>query len=94
MHMLQPQPLTYVAGNHTPYRALGGVQQSTYPNTYNGMRCHLKRVWMRAEIIRGPPLAPMTALRRPSEVTTIMGDMDDCGFLRGRMKLGLDGGRP
>ena len=55
---------------------------------------YLKSVWMSAEMMRGPPLAPKTARSRPSLVTTIMGAMDDCGFLNGRMKLGLEGGRP
>ena len=40
-----------------------------------------------AEMMRGPPLAPTTASRRPSGVVSIMGDMLDRGRLPGRMKL-------
>lgn len=55
---------------------------------------HLKSVWMTEEMMRGPPLAPSAARRRPSAAVTIMGDMELCGFLKGRMKLDLLGGRP
>ena len=55
---------------------------------------HLKRVWMTDEMMRGPPLAPSAARRRPSDVVTIIGDIELCGFLNGRMKLARLGGRP
>ena len=49
---------------------------------------------MTDEMMRGPPLAPRAARRRPSVVVTIMGDMELCGFLKGLMKFALLGGRP
>lgn len=49
---------------------------------------------MMALMIRGPPEAPRTARRRPSAVITTMGDIEDCGFFPGRMKLGDEGSRP
>ena len=45
-------------------------------------------------MMRGPPLAPSTARRLPAESVTMMGDMEDCGRLPGRMKLAGEGGRP
>ena len=57
-------------------------------------QAHLKSVWMTDEMMRGPPLAPRAARRRPSVVVTIMGDMELCGFLKGLMKFALLGGRP
>ena len=56
--------------------------------------CCLKMVVRTAEMMRGPPLAPMTARRAPRESVTMVGDMLDCGFLPGRMKLLGEGGSP
>lgn len=56
---------------------------------------HLKAVVRTEEMMRGPPLAPSTARTRPSDAPTmIVGAMEDCGFLLGRMKLLGEGGRP
>ena len=46
------------------------------------------------EMMRGPPLAPSAARRRPSVAVMMTGDMELCGFLKGRMKLDWLGGRP
>jgi len=49
---------------------------------------------MADEMMRGPPLAPRTARRLPSDAVIIMGDMELCGFLKGLMKFVRLGGRP
>ena len=55
---------------------------------------HLNSVWIMDEMMRGPPLAPSAARRRPSVDVMMAGDMELCGFLKGRMKLDWLGGRP
>ena len=43
--------------------------------------------WIVEVIMREPPAAPMETYSFPSEVSIIVGDMEDSGRLPGRMKF-------